>query len=92
MANPGALTWYDADNLVVLDIDPAGNTLWEVPVDGQLAQQLPAIPSGVTSIAADGTSNVLVAGLSGNSLAVSTSLEGPWLRLGNPGQYPAYPG
>jgi hypothetical protein len=92
LANPGALTWYDADNLVVLDIDPGGNTLWEVPVDGQLAQQLPAIPSGVTSITADGTSNVLVAGLSGNSLAVSTSLEGPWLRLGHPGQSPAYPG
>ena len=92
LAFPAALTWYDADNLVVLNADSGGNTLWEVPVDGQLAQELPAIPSGVTSITADGTSNVLVAGLSGNSLAVSTSLEGPWLRLGNPGQNPAYPG
>ena len=92
LTSPAALTWYDADNLVVLNTDSEGNTLWEVPVDGQLAQELPAIPSGVTSITADGTANVLVAGLSGNSLAVSTSLEGPWLRLGNPGQNPAYPG
>jgi hypothetical protein len=92
LANPAALTWYDADNLVVLNTAADANTLWEVPVDGQLAQELPAIPSGVTSITANGTSNVLVAGLSGNSLAVSTSLEGPWLQLGNPGQSPAYPG
>ena len=46
----------------------------------------------MTSITADGAANVLVAGLSGNNLAVSTSLEGPWYQLGEPGQDPAYPG
>ena len=56
------------------------------------AQELPVTPSGVTSITADGDANVLVAGLSGNNLAVSTSLEGPWNQLGEPGQSPAYPG
>ena len=66
--------------------------LYEVPVDGQPAQQLPVTPSGITSITANGAANVLVAALSDNSLAVSTSLEGPWYRLGNPGQDPAYPG
>ena len=59
---------------------------------GKPAQELPVTPSGVTSITADGDANVLVAGLSGNNMAVSTSLEGPWNPLGEPGQSPAYPG
>jgi hypothetical protein len=92
LTSPASLTWYDADNLVVLDTASGDNKLWEVPVDGQPAQLLPVTPPGVTSITADGTANVLVAGLSGNSLAVSTSLEGPWNRLGDSGQNPAYPG
>jgi Lipoprotein LpqB beta-propeller domain/Sporulation and spore germination len=92
LTSPVSLAWYNVDNLVVLDAEADGNGLWEVPVDGQPAQELPVTPPGVTSITADGAANVLVAGLSGNSLAVSTSLEGPWYRLGDPGQNPAYPG
>jgi hypothetical protein len=92
LTDPASLAWYDADNLVVLNATATGNTLWEVPVDGQPAQELPVTPSGITSITTAGAANVLVAGLSGNSLAVSTSLEGPWYRLGDTGQAPAYPG
>ena len=92
LQHPASLAWYDADDLVVLNALPDGNTLWDVPVDGQSAQELPVTPSGVTSITADGDANVLVAGLSGNNMAVSTSLEGPWNPLGEPGQSPAYPG
>ena len=92
LQRPASLAWYDADDLVVLNASPGGNTLWDVPVDGQAAQELPVTPSGVTSITADGDANVLVAGLSGNNMAVSTSLEGPWNQLGEPGQSPAYPG
>jgi len=92
LTGPVSLAWYNVDNLVVLDAGAGGNGLWEVPVDGQPAQELPVTPPGVTSITADGAANVLVAGLSGDSLAVSTSLEGPWYRLGDPGQDPAYPG
>jgi hypothetical protein len=92
LLHPASLAWYDADNLVVLNASPGGNKLWDVPVDGQPAQELPVTPSGVTSITADGDANVLVAGLSGKNMAVSTSLEGPWNPLGDPGQSPAYPG
>jgi Lipoprotein LpqB beta-propeller domain/Sporulation and spore germination len=92
LLSPASLAWYDADDLVVVDASPAGNRLWDVPVDGQAAQELPTTPSGVTSISADGDANVLVAGLSGNNLDVSTSLLGPWHPLGEPGQSPAYPG
>jgi hypothetical protein len=95
LTHPASVAWYDADDLLVVN-DAAndaanGNTLMEVPVDGQQPQQVIA-PPGVTSITADGHANVLVAGLSGNSLEVSTSLEGPWYPLGEPGQSPAYPG
>ena len=69
-----------------------GNTLAEVPVDGQQAQYLDVGPPDPTSITADGSQNVLVAGLSDGDLEVSTGLEGPWVQLGEPGQNPAYPG
>jgi Lipoprotein LpqB beta-propeller domain/Sporulation and spore germination len=92
LAEPTSLAWYDADDLIALNDAGNGNTLSEVPVDGQQAQVLQVQEPGVTSITADGTANVLVAGLSGGNLAVSTGLEGPWQPLGEPGQDPAYPG
>ena len=35
VTNPIALTWYDADDLLVLDGAGDQTSLWEVPVDGQ---------------------------------------------------------
>jgi Lipoprotein LpqB beta-propeller domain/Sporulation and spore germination len=92
LTHPGSVAWYDADDLIVVNDAVGGNTLSEVPVDGQPAQDLQVAPPDVTSITADGDANVLVAGLSGGNLAVSTSLKGPWYQLGEPGQNPAYPG
>ena len=92
IANPMAMTWYNADNLLVLAAVGKGNTLWEVPVDGQSATGPLVTPPGAVAITADGAANVLVAGLSGHQLAVSTSLKGPWLNLKDEGQNPAYPG
>ena len=92
LTHPGSVAWYDADDLIVVNDAVGGNTLSEVPVDGQSAQDLQVAPPDVTSITADGDANVLVAGLSGGNLAVSTSLKGPWYQLGEPGQNPAYPG
>jgi hypothetical protein len=94
LTDPASVAWYDADDLIVLSkaATATGNTLSEVPVDGQQAQQLQPTPPDVTSITAGGAANVLVAGLSGGNLAVSTSLEGPWYQLGEPGAEPAYSG
>ena len=86
-----SVAWYDADNLIVVDDRGGGNGLFEVPVDGQTPAEV-AAPPGVTSITADGRANLLVAGLSGKTVEVSTSLEGPWIQLGTSGTYPAYPG
>ncbi len=92
IADPVALTWYNADNLLVLDRVGAANTLYEVPVDGQSAIGPLVTPQGAVAITADGAANVLVAGLADHQLAVSTSLVGPWLYLTDQGQNPAYPG
>jgi Tol biopolymer transport system component len=92
LSDPSSLAWYDADDLIVVNNSPtSGTALWEAPVDGQQAQQQ-VTPANVTSITADGAQNVLVAGQSGNGMSVSTSLEGPWIPLGEPGAQPAYPG
>jgi Lipoprotein LpqB beta-propeller domain/Sporulation and spore germination len=92
LSDPSSLAWYDADDLIVVaDAPTTGNALWEAPVDGQQAQ-LQVSPPNVTSITASGDQNVLVAGVSGNNLFVSTSLEGQWYQLGEQGAEPAYPG
>ena len=90
LASPVSLAWYSTDDLITLNAGGGGNTLWEVPVDGQPAAP-ETIPPGAASITADGPGNVLVAGLAGGHLAVSPGLEGPWQVLANQGQDPAYP-
>jgi hypothetical protein len=91
ISDPIALTWYDADNLLVLAGTDAGTTLWEVPVDGQSATKLPGALPGAISITANSAQNALVVGLSGGQLEVSASLEGPWQPLATGGQNPAFP-
>ncbi len=90
VVNPIALTWYDADDLLVLDGTANGTMLWEVPVDGQPATKLPGVLPGAISITANSTQNALVVGLTHNRMEVSASLEGPWQPLGSGGQNPAF--
>jgi hypothetical protein len=90
VANPIALTWYDADNLLVLDGAGDHTSLWEVPVDGQPATKLPGELPGANSITANSARNALVVGLTGGQMEVSAGLEGPWQRVGGGGQNPAF--
>lgn len=89
LAQPEDLTWYDADNLIVLT---GSSKLSEVPVDGQEPSTPQPAPPGMESITASSETNALVAGLPRQQLAVSTSIEGPWQFLAVHGQNPAYPG
>ncbi len=89
--NPIALTWYDADSLLVLGGTGSDTTLWDVPVDGQPATKLPGVPPGAVSITANSAQNALVVGLTDNRMEVSASLVGPWQQLGSGGQNPAFP-
>jgi Lipoprotein LpqB beta-propeller domain/Sporulation and spore germination len=90
VTHPIALTWYDADDLLVLDGTGDQTTLWEVPVDGQPATKLPGVPPGAISITANSARNVLVVGMTRNQLEVSAGLEGPWQPLGSGGQNPTF--
>lgn len=92
LTEPVALTWYDADNLLVLASESNQNLLYEVPVDGQQSSGELLTPPGAISIAAYGHGNALVAGLSDGGISVSASLQGPWQPLGVRGADPAYPG
>jgi Lipoprotein LpqB beta-propeller domain/Sporulation and spore germination len=91
LTDPDSLAWYDADDLIVLS-GGSDETLSEVPVDSQQAFNSQPAPQGAYSITASGSMNALVAGLSGQRISVSTSLEGPWQPLSVHGQNPAYPG
>jgi Lipoprotein LpqB beta-propeller domain/Sporulation and spore germination len=92
ITRPMSLTWYDAAGLIVLNAAAGASTLWEVPVDGRQAVELPPPPAGAVSISAHSAANALVAGLSGGHLAVSAGLDGQWYTLSDVGQNPAYPG
>jgi hypothetical protein len=93
ITNSMALTWYDADDLIVLE---RGGQLAEVPVDGRASsQQLAAVqvPTGATvsSVAAGNSKNFVVVGLSDGQLEVSFGFEGPWLSVaGGGGSEPSY--
>jgi hypothetical protein len=88
--NPIALTWYDADDLLVLDGAGDKTSLWEVPVDGQPATKLSGVLPGAISITANSARNTLVVGMTQNRMEVAAGLEGPWQPLGSGGQYPTF--
>jgi hypothetical protein len=93
VTDPAALTWYDADDLIVLGNASSGSTVWQVPVDGQEATESGLTPPGpALSISADSDQSALVAGLANGQIAVAAGLEAQWLVLGVPGRNPAYPG
>jgi hypothetical protein len=90
-----ALTWYDADNLIVLSPSGSSDELQVVSVDGRASTQNLAPPptqqgATVDSIAAGNGSNVVVAGLSDGQLEVSAGFEGPWQPVPVPGYAPIY--
>jgi len=90
ITNPIALTWYDADDLLVLDGAGAETSLWEVPVDGQPATKLSGGLPGAISISANSAKNTLVIGMTQNRMEVSAGLAGPWQPLGSGGRNPAF--
>jgi len=98
VSDPAALTWYDADDLVVLTGPGAGGQLVKVPVNGDSPTEIPPTEEAI-SVTALGAPNPLVttspnpiaAGLRDGHVAMSTSLGSPWIPIGA-GRAPAYPG
>jgi hypothetical protein len=90
MAQPTALSWYDADHLLVVDQADTGPQLFEVPVNGDRST-LQSIEPEMTSIAAAGPHNSLFASLQTGQLARSAGLGELW-STSLKGQDATYPG
>ena len=87
--DPAALSWYDADNLMVLARPGSVRAvLEEVPVSGGQPTPIGAEPHTI-SLATAGSQ--IVAGLRGGLLVTLSGPDGSWEPLGR-GQDPAYPG
>ena len=87
---PSALTWYDADHLLVVAQSAAGPRLDEVPVDGDRSTAMGVQPNMV-SIAAAGPSNPLYASLQTSHLARSIGVGELWSMFVS-GSSATYPG
>jgi hypothetical protein len=89
---PTALTWYDADHLLVVAQTAAGSEPYEVPVDGDRSTAM-GVLTDMVSITAAGTLNPLYAGLQTNSdhLARSIGVGELWSLFGG-GSSATYPG
>ena len=87
---PNALSWYDADHVLVVNQPPGGPQLEEVPVDGDRSSSQ-GIEADMESIAAAGPNNRLFASLRTGKLAESAGLGELWSPAW-PGQAATYPG
>ena len=93
ITDPVALTWYDANNMIVLDGGSSGGQLDEVPLNG--GQPIPIASEGnivsVTATSPSGPTPNIAVGLSGGQIMVSTNL-GAFESTHATGQAPVYPG
>jgi Lipoprotein LpqB beta-propeller domain/Sporulation and spore germination len=92
VSDPTDVSWYDANNLIVLSGSPADPQLWEVPVDNQQSSTstLPTEP-GAQSVSAAGPGNPIVEGLEGGRLALIGIGGGEHTINTNVGLDPTYP-
>jgi hypothetical protein len=90
LARPSALSWYDADHLLVVNQASYGPQLEEVPVDGDRSSYQGIEPE-MTSIAAAGPRNGLFVGLQTGHLARSVGLDELWSQFAE-GHAATYPG
>ena len=90
LTGPSALTWYDADHLLVVNLGSSGPQLEEVPVDGDRSSSQ-SIEPGMVSIAAAGPGNGLFVSLQTGHLAKSVGLGELWNQFAE-GSAATYPG
>jgi len=89
LTQPTALSWYDADHLLVVDQADSGPQLFEVPVNGDRST-FQSIEPGMVSITTAGPHNNLFASLQTGQLARSSGLGELWSTplLGRDATYP----
>ncbi len=91
LVDPVALSWRDADHLLVLDRRHGESQLYDVPLDGGQSTSVPTPPDAV-SVTANGSIVAIGTERQGHvSLKISRDLDGIWRQLAV-GSSPAYPG
>jgi Lipoprotein LpqB beta-propeller domain/Sporulation and spore germination len=88
ITDPQALSWYDANDVIVLARISSGSQLEDVPLNGSLPTAI-ATEGNITSVTA--TSPDIAIGLSGGQIMVSANL-GAFANTPATGQAPVYPG
>ena len=88
ITDPQALSWYDANDVIVLARTSSGSQLEDVPLNGSLPTPI-AAEGNITSVTA--TSPDIAIGLSGGQIMVAANL-GAFANTPATGQAPVYPG
>jgi hypothetical protein len=93
LSDPDAVTWYGADDVIVLAGTSSNAQLDEVPLNGGQPTEIttPGPPESVTATSPAGSASVIAVGVPGDRILVSTDL-GAFQPARVPGQAPAYPG
>ena len=88
IGEPESLSWYDANNVIVLDGNSSGGQLWEVPLNGGAPSAIPSV-GNIGSVTA-ASPNIAI-GLAYGQVMVSANL-GAFENTRATGQAPVYPG
>jgi hypothetical protein len=93
ISDPDAVSWYDADDVIVLGGSASGSQLDKVPINGSQPTLMPQPPGNIVSVTAmySGSSPDIAVGLSGGHVMVSTN-QGVFQSTAAAGAAPAYPG
>jgi hypothetical protein len=94
ITDPESLSWYDANNVIVLDGSSSGGQLYEVPLNGGPLTAIPSQPNimSVTATNPSGPATNIAVGLVGGQIMVSSKLGAAFESTHAIGQAPAYPG
>lgn len=87
--DPTSLTWYDADNVIILAGSGSGAQLEEIPLNGGQPRPIGTL-SDTVSVTGDGAG--LAVGLANDQLYVSPGLDAQWTKVAATGRDPVYPG
>jgi hypothetical protein len=93
LPEPDAVTWYGADDVIILAGSTSTAQLDEVPLNGGQPTMIttPGAPESVTATSPEGSAPDIAIGLPGDRIMVSTDL-GAFQPTRVFGQAPAYPG
>jgi hypothetical protein len=95
ISDPVSVTWYGADDLVVLAKNASGSQLYDVPLNGGQPAPITATggdPVSVTALSPQNSAPQIAVGLPGGKIMISTGGGSAFEPARGAGVSPAYPG